>query len=194
MVFEGCLCWPPEEDGEEALMHRTSTNVKARSLSLPVNARTAPTGEHYCVFFSERYRPFLSLFPSLRNTTDWDVCPRVWFRTLHAPQVSLASSRRGPPKRRTQKCRGALAEGVFRGNRIFRWNHERNDEIKKTSWGVKEGRETRLIHVRFDRWRILSCSRRETPRRSCILSSCIVILHMRFYQSKFISIISTINF
>ena len=116
VVFVG----PPKKMEKKLSMHRTSTNVKARSLSLPVNARTAPTGEHYCVFFSERYRPFLSLFPSLRNTTDWDVCPRVWFRTLHAPQVSLASSRRGPPKRRTQKCRGALAEGVFRGNRIFR--------------------------------------------------------------------------
>ena len=97
------------------------TSKRVLSLSLPNDGRTP----RVVFFFSEREcQPFFSLSSLLceTQTTDWDVCPRVWFRTLHAPQVSLASSsRRGPPKRRrTQKCRGTLAEGVFRRNRIFR--------------------------------------------------------------------------
>ena len=98
------------------------TSKRVLSLSLSSKRRENTVCR---LFFSEREcQPFFSLSSLLceTQTTDWDVCPRVWFRTLHAPQVSLASSsRRGPPKRRrTQKCRGTLAEGVFRGNRIFR--------------------------------------------------------------------------
>ena len=115
-IFGLKVCLWESFDAEQ----HTSKRVLSLSLSSKRRENTACR-----LFFSEREcQPFFSLSSLLceTQTTDWDVCPRVWFRTLHAPQVSLASSsRRGPPKRRrTQKCRGTLAEGVFRGNRIFR--------------------------------------------------------------------------